>query len=99
MFSMISVFLNLIISVLCSVGEKVRCVLEETVRFAAGRWDVLLGSGGCCVVRSLCLLIDLLSGGSVHYWKRSVGVSHYYCRDPVAPFSSVDVCQYLGALR
>lgn len=72
-------------------GEKVRCVLEENVHFAAGRWGVLLGSGGCCVVQSLCLLIDLLSGGSVHYWKRSVGVSHYYCRDPVAPFSSVDV--------
>lgn len=63
---MTSVFLNLIMFVLWSFGENVRCVLEENMCFAPGRWGVLRFRWSAVLFKaSVCLLIFCLGALSI----------------------------------
>lgn len=55
----------------------------------------------CSVVQVLCLFIDALTEWPVHYFKRAVEVSHYYCC-PLLPLAlsllHVSMCSKDGCL-
>lgn len=87
-FYIISVFLNLLISVLgpnmWSFLKNMSCALEKNV-CSPVFCVCLLGPCGFSVVQNLCFLTDVLCVCPIQFWKWSTEISYYY-------FSTVCFC-------